>query len=419
MKKQLTISNYLNECSLIIIVFILFMMPAYLSGQSTRDVIKGYKGWADNPDSITVYIDNSFSDAEKADVRAGMKRWNDAGGKPKFKEVSTPPAKITVKEGDPGAGNAGIYEWKTDANGKVTGGTITIKNNPDPALKETATHEFGHALGLDDCDEAKNPTDVMKGTGPSNGSGGDLSKHDSTELKAAVASISVVAPPPAGEKPLKKRALSPPMAIEPGHGGTLQFDLEFLFPPFTEVNVVPAGDDLVQVIFFNLVGQMLTVGVFILPGHGSGKFYLDIQVIPPDPMTPVFYLGEHFVNTSPVGPITFSCPFQVYEEGGRVHVDWTEFHNYPNPTQQLRAHLTVDGNQHFHARGSSNLVIDLEPGVHTFELELDDYQINSSTFTAAYHVNGNPQNVPLNNWAVVFGILLIVMLTWFRLRSSR
>lgn len=402
--------------SVLIATVIIFMgLPDLLNAQSLREVIKGYKGWAGNPNSITVYIDDSFSDAEKADVRAGMKRWNDAGCKPAFKEVSAPPAKVTVKEGDPGESNAGIYEWKTNGDGKVTGGTITIRNNPDPSLKETATHELGHALGLDDCDAAKNPSDVMKGTGAGNGTDGGLSKHDSTELKAAVASITVAAPPPAGEKPLKKRAISPPMAIQPGQGGILQFDLEMQFPPLSEAIVSPTGDDLVQVLNSNLEGNMLMVEVFILPSHGSGKFYLDIEVHPPLPELPVLFLGEHFVNIAPVGPVTFQCPFLVYQSGGRVHVEWQDFHTYPNPSQNLRAHLTVDGTLHFHARGSGDLVIDLPPGMHTFELELDDYQINSAVFTEVFEVVQQPHNIPLADWAIFLAGLMITVALIYRI----
>ena len=53
-----------------------------------RDVIPGYKGWAGDPDSVTIHIDSSFSDAEKDSVRTAISRWNEAGCIPKLKEVS-------------------------------------------------------------------------------------------------------------------------------------------------------------------------------------------------------------------------------------------------------------------------------------------------------------------------------------------
>ncbi|HPM93337.1 MAG TPA: hypothetical protein PKZ74_11065, partial [Bacteroidales bacterium] len=112
---------------------------------------------------------------------------------------------------------------------------------------------------------------------------------------------------------------------------------------------------------------------------------------------------------------TFQCPFMVYVVDGRVHVDWTDFHTYPNPTQQLRAHLTVDGNRHFHARGSGDLVIDLPPGMHTFELELDDYQINSAVFTEVFEVVQQPHNIPLADWAIFLAGLLITVALIYRL----
>jgi hypothetical protein len=396
----------------LMIVF-LMITARFSAAQSNRDVIAGYVGWAGNPDSLTVYIDDSFSAAEKDSVREGMKRWNDAGGKPKFKEVATKPAKITVKEGDPGGGNAGVAAIRTDGDGKVTEVEITIRNNPNPGLKETATHELGHAIGLDDTDEAKNPGDVMKGTGPSNGSDGNLSKHDSTELRAAIASITN--PAPAGNIPKKKRVTSPPTAIQPGQSSNLQFDLGFPFPPATGCSVIPAGDDLFSVNSFNLVGNLLQVNVTIDPQHGSGKAYLMIQVTPPFPNPNDVFIGEFFVNSVPVEPLTFQCPCEIYEENGRVHVDWKEFHNYPFPVP-LRAYLNVDGNTLYHARGGDNFLLDLAPGLHTFTLMVDDFQINDCSFTATHNVQGGPL-VPLAGWAIMIGLFMILAMTIFRIRS--
>jgi hypothetical protein len=399
--------------------FIIFLLPLFLSAQGERDVIKDYVGWAGNPDSLTVFIDPSFSDQEKDSIREAMKRWNNADSKPKFKEVSEKPAKIVIKEGDPGKSedgtdNAGIAGIDTDGDGKVTSVEIIIRNNPNPGLKETATHELGHSIGLDDTDATANPGDVMKGTGDSNGTDGNLSKHDSTEMRAAAKSITT--PSPAGNIPKKKRALAPPVAIEPGQNGILQFDLGFPFPPTTTVNVVSAGDPLLLVNSFNLLGNLLTVQVALLPGHGSGQFYLDIQVHPPLPDPPVSYLGYHFVHSNPVEPLTFQCPCEIFEEAGRVHINWKEHHNYPydNP---LRAHLLVDGNRNFLARGGGDFTIDLNPGVHIFELSVDDFQVNNCSFSTSYPVIGSPL-VPIRNWAIFISILLIMVLAWFRLRGS-
>jgi hypothetical protein len=206
-------------------VWLLALMLLFLSSGNVlaqnnplpRDVISSYRGWVGNPDSITVYIDDSFTAAEKDSVRVGMQRWNAAGGIPKFKEVSSKPGNVTVIKGNPGRGAAGVYRWRRGPDGKTISGTIIIRNNPNPGLVETATHEFGHAIGLDDVDQAANPGDVMKGSGPSNGTNGNLSQHDSTELRAAVASITEIADP--ADK--KKVADFPDKASLPGQNSLI------------------------------------------------------------------------------------------------------------------------------------------------------------------------------------------------------
>lgn len=57
-------------------------------GDRTKEVLNGYIGWVNNPDSLNVYIDNTWTDAEKDSCRTAIQRWNDAGCTPKFKEVS-------------------------------------------------------------------------------------------------------------------------------------------------------------------------------------------------------------------------------------------------------------------------------------------------------------------------------------------
>ncbi len=400
-----------------IILFPLIFIAFLCDAQILRDVIPGYKGWEGNPDSLTVFIDSSFSAAEKDSVRVGMQRWNAAGGVPKFKEVSSKPANVTVREGNPGAGNAGVYKWKKDpVTGKVTEGEIIIGNNPNPGLRETATHELGHALGCDDCDEAKNPSDVMKGSGPSNGSDGNLSKHDSTELAAAIKSITVPAPAPAGEEPLKKRAIAPATSILPDIIQNVDFDLGIPFPPGSVPIGLPVGTIDVEIVSMNLVGHMLNTQVIVGSQHGFGQFYLDITIQPPLPDLPVKFLGYHFVSPDPIDPLTFQCPCEIYEEGGMVHVDWKEHHNYPDPTTDLRAHLEVDGEDNFVTRGGSNFVIELPEGHHVFTLRVDDHEVNSCTFTATYEVQGSPV-VPLHIWAVVIGLFLILGLTIARIRA--
>ena len=348
-----------------------------------RDVTEGYIGWAGNPESLDVYIDETWTEAEKDSCRAAMKRWNDAGCVPQFTEVdNSDDAEITITKGDPGDGNAGLYSWKTDANGKVTGGTITIAENTSPlSLMEVATHELGHAIGLDDTDQAANAGDVMKGGGPSNGSDGNLSKHDSTELKQAGAAITALAEAPKE----RKRAISPEQALLPGQFEELIFPLSDFFPPSMPLIVEPIADDQLFVEYFFINGNELHVGLITDPLHGSGKLYLDVVLFPPFG-EPIAFWGVHFINSNPVPPIDFSCPFEAIQVGDRVQVNWVDYCDYPFPNP-LRSHLVVDGNTRYEVKSTGDYSIKLEPGLHTLELFVDDFQVNSASYAMEISVH--------------------------------
>ncbi len=339
-----------------------------------RDVIEGYNGWAGNPDSLAVYIDDTWTAAKKDTIRAAMARWNNAGSVPKFKEVTkAADAKITITQGDPGEGNAGLFEWKTNADGKITGGTITIAEDTSPlSLMEVATHELGHSIGLDDTDQTANAGDVMKGSGPSNGSGGNLSKHDSTEMRQAGAAITALAEAPKE----RKRAISPEQAILPGQFSQLVFPLPDFYPFTMELIVEPIADDLCHVQYFFIDGNQLRVGLFTDPMHGSGKLYLDVSFITPDGI-PVEFWGVHFINSNPVPHIEFSCPFEAIQSGDMVLVNWVDQCTYPS-TNPLHSQLIVDGNTHYEVKPNGDYAIKLPPGLHQLHLIVDDYQINSA-----------------------------------------
>jgi hypothetical protein len=330
-------------------------------------------------------------------VRVAIQRWNDAGCVPALKEVDEGPASVTVTEGDPGDDNAGVYNWRSDDDDKTTSGTVTIRNNPNPGLVETATHELGHALGLDDTDEDDNPGDVMKGTGPSNGTNGALSEHDLAEMEAAAEAIT-----PIGEDPDEHiYAIFPPQAIIPGEATMLHFNIPTYFPPETEYWVEPIANNNLEVTNVELFEDILEVNVLTMPHHWSGKIYLGLHFFDPEGLH-TQYLGIHYISQDPVVPIdNFECPFITTIEGNTVHVQWNELHNYPFD-QPLRSTLMVNGNTFYKVKPSGDAppgyygdyTITLEPGIHELTLFVDDYQVNSASFSMDVFIEEPPPPPP-------------------------
>ncbi|HRX97941.1 MAG TPA: GEVED domain-containing protein [Bacteroidales bacterium] len=354
-----------------------------------KEVLDYYKGWHGNPDSIKVYIDPSWPDTSKVKIRKGIKKWNDAGGKPKLKEVTSEPAEVTIKK-LPASDTKREGVCKNifyEATGKVIKSEIQLKENPSGlGLEELATHELGHALGLKDTDHKKNTADVMKGKG-SNGTG-NLSKHDSTELKAAIA-ISQKA-----TTPMKKASNG--KAIEKGKAEKVTFPLDNPAPPGTEIIVTTLEDDQVEVVATQLLPFQVEIDVFIDPLHGSGTFYLDVMLFPPPPDEPVEFIGYHYVHETPVDPVVFDCPFIIEQDAeGYLNIIWEDFCTYPNPDVPLRSHLYVNESAIFLTKPIGDYRILLDPGMYEITLTVDDYQVNSASFSMMYEVPVMPSTVTL------------------------
>jgi hypothetical protein len=366
----------------------LFSQPQGKSLGADRDVIPGYQGWTGDPDTLTVYIDTSFTAEEKDSIRTAISRWNDAGSVPRLRETSDAPGNISFTRHTFVSDTLGLCTNSTDANGDVTSSTIQIgEDQGGLTLSELATHEIGHALGLADTEEAANPSDVMKGTGPTNGSDGALSAHDSTELAAAGAAA-------VAEDTDEKVAMNP-MAIMPGTFAMLDFDLGEVFPPDiidqTGVLVSPIGDPYLFVESAFIEANLLRVGVFSDPTHGSGKLYLNVDLLFPEPYPVMHFRGVHYINILPAEPVTFECPFSFNENDGYVHINWVEQCTYPLQ-HQLRAELVVDGTEHIYQRGGGNYTLMLEPGPHVIELYVDDYQVNNAYYAQNILVTGVPES---------------------------
>ena len=379
----------------ILITFILFLIVITGSAQnggkyrykSIQDVISWYKGWLGDPDTLKVFIDSTFTNAQKDSIKAAINRWNGADGKPKLKQVTSPPADITFTTDDGLDDNtAGETTLTHDGNGKTSKAKVAINpNHPGLGLGEIATHELGHCLGLDDTDEDDNPDDVMKGAGGSNGSDGGLSKHDSAELKSALTAQSKE----------KKHALAPSNAVIPGTHCSFIFDLGQTYPPsaggnFT-INPVMDPDFIVENMMVN--GNLLQVDAFLGPSHWLGNFYLDVSIVFLPPYGTNTFLGWHFANNDPYPPTTFTCPFQVQFQNGLTIVDWQQYCTYPNPDAKLRSHLTVDNSIVVLNKGMGRYILHLAPGTYTFTLDVDDFQQNSASFSQTVTVTGTNDKI--------------------------
>lgn len=386
--------NHKTICqALLIIAISLFFATLYNIAYSqdvkyTKDVIDGYVGWENNPDSLKVYIGSSFTEEEKDSVRAAMKRWNDAGCEPKLKETNeSSEAQIPIEKGPLDPEDKGICEiTKNNGDNKVTKAEITISNihnsPPNPlSLKEVVTHELGHALGLKDTDETANSGDVMKGSGPTNGTDGRLSIHDLTEIAQAAGSITAMG----AEPPQMVYCIYPQQAIMPGTFSELGFELPFPFPPETVVAVQSVEDDQLFVEFVNLIGNILEVGVVSTLDHWSGEMYLNIFAI--TPLGEEFHFtGAHFIHQNPVPPISFDCPFMIEPFGDKFKVNWQEMVTYPfiNP---LRATLVVNEKTFYEMKPTGNFLVSLLPGENHIQLFVDDYQVNHASSSLVYFVS--------------------------------
>lgn len=368
---------------------LLIVSPDLSVAQNTlfsKDVKSWYVGWANDPDSLGVYFDSTWTQEQKDSLDAAMQRWNAAGCVPKFKQVSSPDdAHITITRAPEPLGCAGeCVTSRRNHDDKVVSAEITISPDhnspPNPvSLTEVVTHELGHALGLKDTDENANPGDVMKGMG-TNGSDGHLSKHDSLEMRQAAENITYFGE----DKPDYRYAIFPDKAIMPGEYSILTFLLPNFYPPGSIVMVEPMHNDMLFVEMAMLYDNFLEVGLFTLPEHYSGMIYLNVQTLTPD-NEEYQCIGVHYVNQFPAPQIAFDCPFSIMEYEGRYLIDWEAFHTYPfaNP---LRATLFVDEIIAYDVKPNGNFFIDLAPGEHVLELFVDDYQVNNAYHSMSYIV---------------------------------
>ncbi len=356
--------------------------------KSVLDVTSWYKGWRNDPDTIKVYADSTFTTAEKDSIQKAINRWNGTGSKPKMKMTNTNPADVNITtDGSLAAGTDGeTTTYHNPSTGKTSKADVAINpNHPGIGLVEVVTHELGHCLGLDDTDQTTNATDVMKGKDP-NGTSGGLSNHDSAEIKSAADA----------QVKDKKHALAPTGAIPPGTFCSLSFDLGQTYPPAIAaaaiIQIDPVLDINFQVQNSMVNGNLLIVNAFLDATHWSGEFFLDISIVFPPPYGTNEFLGWHFAHIDPVPPTTFTCPFEVNAVGDLTYVYWENNCTYPIPGAGLRSHLTINDSIEMNNKGGGPYVLELKPGTYTLRLDVDDYEGNSATSSQTIVLTGTNDN---------------------------
>ncbi|HDR68771.1 MAG TPA: matrixin family metalloprotease, partial [Bacteroidaceae bacterium] len=280
------------------------------------------------------------------------------------------PGKINIHR-DTTMSSAGTCGVEPAWDKPIESAKIRINTKSILSVAEIATHELGHALGLD---HTKNAEDVMK-AGGTNETSGALSANDKKELKDAMAA-SVVSLP-------MNRALYPEIAMIPGSSAILGFDLSQYYPPDilsqTTAIVTTLNEEEMFVDGFEIITPFLEVNVSSDPDRVNGTFYLMVNLVPPEPFEPVEFIAYHFIDNDPVGPIVFECPFVIEQEEGQINVNWVDLCTYPFP-DNLRATLNVDDLYSLKIKPTGNFEIQLPPGEYTLELFVDDFQGNSASF---------------------------------------
>ena len=387
------------------ILFILALIcPLIFIGQiypgfekSLKFVDPVYKGWKDNPDSVTVRImpgPPEFSSEDSASIKKAIDMWNGTNSSPKLKLITSGTPQIPITRNDNIDGASGTTKANPDWVNYESCDVQIDTDDGQPVLG-VVLHELGHCLGLNDTE---NKNDVMYG-------GADsvpltFSGYDSTEVKDAAAVIMA-------DKGIRESE-TPDRALVPGQVGILKFTVADIIPDslYGIAQCVVASIDpgvYVENFYLEPALQSLFVNVFINPEHTNGQFYLNILIMLPDRPAPSIFLGTHCINILPVDPVSFECPMSIYEQDGLLHVDWVAGCTYPFG-DHLRSRLLIssgDNSYGLQIRPDGDYILDLEPGEYTFTLQVNDFQVNTATSTQTYIITGikdNPESAPLKIW---------------------
>ncbi len=341
----------------------------------TKDVNSDYKGWEGDPDSLTVFVDPSLNNSQKDSVDKAIKRWNNGGCKPKLKPIisDTAKVKITIDNTMPDTIEGRCSRWSYPPSTKYRKGLIRLRSNPTSVpFGELVTHEIGHLFGLKDTRPSGYSNDVMRGSG-SNGNG-ELSAHDSSELKASNAMHAMVA----------IGAINHPMAIINMGQHPLDFNVGTYYPPaiasVTTIIATPVANPFITIDSTKIVGSIVSVYISVMPEHWTGMFYIDIQITAPTPYPSHHFLGYWYISEPPVPPmINYTCSWDYDYNDPNYVITWIT-NNYDFP-REIRAQLLINDSIYYDGKGDGAFVVSLYPGNNKITLLTDDYGPNNASYT--------------------------------------
>jgi hypothetical protein len=350
--------------------------------KSILDVKGWWKGWLNDPDTIRVKADSTFTANDIDSLKKACSRWNAGGCRPALKVVTSGTGEINCRWGTEFSAEASAEAITYRANNlKVTGADIVFRPGNGYNFTELATHELGHPLGLLDTDTATHQKDVMTAKGD-NGTLGKLSQHDSAEIARARVIVDSV------------WGAELPMAVKIGTRDTIPFKLPQTYPPVVSMSVNILGP--AKYILFSdfwVLDDYFYIDCTVFPEHWAGMLFFEVNLLFQYPYGELSFLGSFITSNNPVPPISFECPFWIEYQGDDTYISWVNGCMYPIPDQMLRSDLIVtdlSDNTSFivQNKDGGDYKIHLDPGTYEIKLEVDDFQVNSASYTQTITYTG-------------------------------